>query len=944
MRLLSAAIISSALLLRIIVGFHPHSGQDDYQGPLKSLPTTHPPHRQQLSKPTKYGGDYEAQRHWMEITYHLPISEWYYHDLSYWGLDYPPLTAYVSYFFGWVAHSVGGMTPQNSDDDVSSHEIDEGDFQKNEAQRHKLSFDVCDEKHSEVCIEKMVNSGSGRRNARKGLGVLRDLVALHSSRWGFEHSGGKLYMRFTVLLCDLLIYMSAVWVLAKRLVASEVEWRNVSSSTSKEHDPTQSPTCTSQEHEASLHVWLLLTALFQPAIILIDHGHFQYNSVSLGLALWSFHHITTNSTKIKADDRHSSSSSSFMGPIWGSVLFSLALNFKQMELYHSPAVFAYLLGRCFRHDNGTVDMKQNNSSMWTVGRRFTALGMAVILTFSLLWLPFAMGSQSDNTAAVSLDGVRQIVIRLFPFHRGLFEGKVANLWCALSVKPFSIRDRVPSTLMPLAALGLTLALILPPCCLLFRVGCGDMFDRDVDSSVNCDSPPIRLSRLRKLEGRGNDDLRLLLWGVASTSLAFFLASYQVHEKGILISVAPISLLVVEAPNFVLFFSILATWSLWPLLVIDRLGDAYVCCLTIFACIYSMTRVPSSELSSYGDESDIFSDKHVTRYVLTLAVSALIILHILEATILPPRGLPDLYPVIWSLAGCGMFCLSYLGTLIAIVKQCNRDRRCELNQKTRRKAGSIPPISIVGFLLLTCATSEGFLLRSSLRNINAPIICADSFLSSGNDGTGDIITEDLLCRARIRLEWERKIAHENLPVLNLSIRESDITSSVSVAESTDELGDQDDDDWIHGTRWKLTEQHLVDMGIISYTETNKRSDLTSHQMYTRAPQLFRLPTSQILDAARFLLLYPSGKKSVNLIKADPSLLTYRVDDLHYGLCEYLPNMMFMGNNTIAAETIESQLSRNPSFALQLIRLAVDGGIDERVSTSSFEILAIMRRLT
>ena len=47
-------------------------------------------------------GDYEAQRHWMEITLNLPIQDWYRetkdNDLLYWGLDYPPLTAYHRYF------------------------------------------------------------------------------------------------------------------------------------------------------------------------------------------------------------------------------------------------------------------------------------------------------------------------------------------------------------------------------------------------------------------------------------------------------------------------------------------------------------------------------------------------------------------------------------------------------------------------------------------------------------------------------------------------------------------------------------------------------------------------------------------------------------------------------------------------------------------------------
>jgi alpha-1,3-glucosyltransferase len=45
-------------------------------------------------------GDFEAQRHWMEITTHLPVSKWYFYDLQYWGLDYPPLTAYHSWLCG----------------------------------------------------------------------------------------------------------------------------------------------------------------------------------------------------------------------------------------------------------------------------------------------------------------------------------------------------------------------------------------------------------------------------------------------------------------------------------------------------------------------------------------------------------------------------------------------------------------------------------------------------------------------------------------------------------------------------------------------------------------------------------------------------------------------------------------------------------------------------
>lgn len=52
-----------------------------------------------MDTPPMYG-DFEAQRHWMEITTQLPIAQWYWHDLEWWGLDYPPLTAYHSWAVG----------------------------------------------------------------------------------------------------------------------------------------------------------------------------------------------------------------------------------------------------------------------------------------------------------------------------------------------------------------------------------------------------------------------------------------------------------------------------------------------------------------------------------------------------------------------------------------------------------------------------------------------------------------------------------------------------------------------------------------------------------------------------------------------------------------------------------------------------------------------------
>ena len=92
----------------------------------------------------------------------------------------------------------------------------------------------------------------------------------------------------------------------------------------------------------------LLLVLINPTIVLIDHGHFQYNSISLGLtqlALYFLLNTDTNAnTKVK-----------LKWLISASILFCMALNYKQMELYHALPFFFYLLGlalfksNCYKH-------------------------------------------------------------------------------------------------------------------------------------------------------------------------------------------------------------------------------------------------------------------------------------------------------------------------------------------------------------------------------------------------------------------------------------------------------------------------------------------------------------------------------------------------------------------------------------------------------------------
>ena len=45
-------------------------------------------------------GDFEAQRHWMELTLHVQYQRWYFYGPEWWQLDYPPISAWASLICG----------------------------------------------------------------------------------------------------------------------------------------------------------------------------------------------------------------------------------------------------------------------------------------------------------------------------------------------------------------------------------------------------------------------------------------------------------------------------------------------------------------------------------------------------------------------------------------------------------------------------------------------------------------------------------------------------------------------------------------------------------------------------------------------------------------------------------------------------------------------------
>ncbi|XVF37657.1 hypothetical protein REPUB_Repub20aG0028500 [Reevesia pubescens] len=178
----------------------------------------------------------------------------------------------------------------------------------------------------------------------------------------------KLLMRWTVLSSDVLIFFPAVlyFVLVYRSMRFGM----------------------GQKNDVAWHVAMIL---LNPCLILIDHGHFQYNCISLGLT----------TAAIAAALSHKD--------LVASMLYCLALNHKQMSAYFAPAFFSYLLGKCLRNKKPLLQVSK--------------LGLMVIGTFAIVWWPYL---HSKDTAL-------SVLSRLAPFERGIYEDYVANFWCTSSV-------------------------------------------------------------------------------------------------------------------------------------------------------------------------------------------------------------------------------------------------------------------------------------------------------------------------------------------------------------------------------------------------------------------------------------------------------------------------------------------------------------------------------
>lgn len=145
-------------------------------------------------------------------------------------------------------------------------------------------------------------------------------IAMNMQR-GYESESLKVYMRFTALLVDMIFLIPALLLIAKQF----------------------------NRHISNL---LLVTLLIKPDVLLIDHGHFQYNSLILGLILLAFHCLLNKKYYLAC------------------LLYTVAVHAKQMATYYSLAFLAGLLGvaiREYRHSRMKLMVELGKYGLIVVG-------------------------------------------------------------------------------------------------------------------------------------------------------------------------------------------------------------------------------------------------------------------------------------------------------------------------------------------------------------------------------------------------------------------------------------------------------------------------------------------------------------------------------------------------------------------------------------------------
>uniref|UniRef100_A0A0D6R3Z5 Alpha-1,3-glucosyltransferase n=1 Tax=Araucaria cunninghamii TaxID=56994 RepID=A0A0D6R3Z5_ARACU len=307
----------------------------------------------------------------------------------------------------------------------------------------------------------------------------------------YDADTAVIFQRATVMCADLLLYW-ALWRCCRNL---------------------------SIEKQRLVYV----AVVWSPALLIVDHVHFQYNGFLLGILLLSLSFIR--------EDRD----------LMGGLVFAVLLCFKHLFAVAAPVYFVYLLRHYCRGRYRVLN--------------FFVLGVSVLAVVLLAFGPFVYYGQMP-----------QILKRLFPFGRGLCHAYWApNVWAL-----YNTADKIIAIF--LRGMGFD---IKSPTASLTGGLVGDFTPYAVLPQIT-PLVSLLLVMLAMLPcifqiWRYPHQQHMVRW-VSYAYTCGFMFGWHVHEKASLHYVVPLSLVAIfsfeDAVHYILL-SIVSCYSMFPLLYEDK---------------------------------------------------------------------------------------------------------------------------------------------------------------------------------------------------------------------------------------------------------------------------------------------------------------------------------------------------------------------------------------
>ena len=502
--LITFAIHIFSILIKIVVGLFGYSGE---------------------KTPPKFG-DFEAQRHWMELTIFLPPNEWYTNSklnrADHWPLDYPPMSGYHSYILGKILQE---YYPES------------------------------------VAFKKSI---------------------------GYESAKFKLIMRFFVLISDFLVFHIGVNLICYYIFIYSKKRRN--------------------KNPQILNYYIVLfLILINPLMIIIDHGHFQFNNVMHGFFVLSVLFLFSENY------------------ILAIIFYSFCVNFKQMGLYYAIPFPLYVIKKLF------FETKNNNNNIIISIIYIIIYGIITSITNIIIYLPWLKAQK-----------IQDVFSRIFPVHRGIYEDKVATFWCVLNIFYKLNKHFDTNSLIKLS--------------LLFTI-------------FGCFIPIYAIFKTKKLTKKICTQCFFVV------SFAFYLFSFHVHEKTIIVPFLAYLLNLPHMRNILPSFTLIGMFSLFPLLKRENqiIPYYFTCAIFYLICKQSMKLIKVKKNKTNENNENKNKNEENMFLLLEMCIFAIMIFyHFVDYNIPPPKQYPWFYPMInATFCFCyffGVFLYSYYDLIMLVYKE------------------------------------------------------------------------------------------------------------------------------------------------------------------------------------------------------------------------------------------------------------------------------------